>query len=59
MCPACFSTLAILVGAVSSGGVMTVVVSKFRAVSGISGAKNSDEGPTQKEEAWEKQRTSK
>ena len=60
MCPACISTLAVMVaGAVSSGGVMAVVVSKFRELSGMSDAKSSVEKANQKEEIWEKQRTSK
>jgi hypothetical protein len=60
MCPACISTLAIWVaGAVSSGGVMAVVVSKFRARSGNSSAKSSMEKANQKEEIWERQRTSR
>jgi hypothetical protein len=60
MCPACISMLAILVaGAVSSGGVTALVVSKFRAMSGNSSAESSMESTNQKEEAWEQQRTSK
>ncbi len=60
MCPACISMLAILAaGAVSSGGVTALVVSKFRAMSGSSSAKSSMESANQKEETWEQQRTSK
>ncbi|MGB9467430.1 MAG: hypothetical protein WBR10_20145 [Candidatus Acidiferrum sp.] len=61
MCPACISTLAIMVaGAMSSGGVTAVVVNKFRALSGAkSGAENSEESTNQKEEIWEKRRTSR
>jgi len=61
MCPACISTLAILVaGAVSSGGAMAVVVvSKFRELSGMSDAKSSVEKENLKEGIWEKQRTSR
>jgi hypothetical protein len=60
MCPACISTLAILVaGAVSSGGVTTLVVGKFRVMSGTGGAKSLLEKVHQKEETCQKQRTSK
>jgi hypothetical protein len=60
MCPACISTLAVMVaGAVSSGGVLAVVVSKFREMSGMSDPNSSVEQENQKEEIWEKQRTSK
>gem|GEM_PF-3448775 len=60
MCPACISTLAILVaGAVSSGGVTALVVSKIRATSGNSSAKSPMETANQKENAWEQQRTSR
>lgn len=60
MCPACISTLAIMVtGAVSSGGVAAVVVSKFWELSGMSGTKSSVEKENPEEEKWEKQRTSK
>jgi len=51
MCPACISTLAILVtGAVSSGGVAALVVSKFRA---MSGAKRSTRESTASEGTME------
>ncbi len=57
MCPACISTLAMLVaGALSSGGVTALVVSKFRV---MSGAKSSVEKANQKEETCQKQRTSR
>ena len=60
MCPACISTLAVMVaGAVSSGGMLAVVMSKFRAMSGMNGPKSSVVNTNQKEEIWEKQRTSK
>jgi hypothetical protein len=60
MCPACISTLAMLLaGAVSSGGVTALVVGKFRVMSGIGGAKSSVEKANQEEETCQKQRTSK
>ena len=60
MCPGCISTLAMVVaGMVSSGGVTALVVGKFRAMSGIRGAKSSLEKAHQKEETCPRQRTSK
>jgi len=60
MCPACISTLAMLVaGAVSSTGVTALVVGKFRVMSGMRGAESSLEKAHQKEETCQKQRTSK
>jgi hypothetical protein len=56
MCPACMATVAMLVvGAVSSGGVTALVVSKFRTMSGMSDARASAEKANQQEEARPKQ----
>jgi hypothetical protein len=61
MCPACIATTAMLIAsAVSAGGVTAVLANKLRAIRGIPGnTKNSVESTNQKEEPWEKQRTSK
>lgn len=60
MCPACMAAVALLIGsAVSTGGVVAVVASKLLAPKG---EKNLAENPKltkQKEESWEKQRTSR
>ena len=60
MCPACMATVALLIGsAVSSGGVAAVVVSKLLAPKGEKSSANGPKGKNQKEETWEKPRTSK
>jgi len=60
MCPACMATVALLIGsAVSSGGVAAVVVSKLLAPKGEKNLSENPKGTNQKEEAWERQRTSK
>jgi hypothetical protein len=60
MCPACLATTAMLIAsAVSTGGVAAVLANKLLALSGMSLANSSVEKANQKEEIWEKQRTSK
>ena len=61
MCPACIATTAMLIAsAISAGGVTAVLANKLCAVSGTQGStKNFVESTTQKEETWDKQRTSK
>jgi len=63
MCPACIATTAMLIAsAVSAGGVTAVLANKLRAIRGIPGnTKNFgvSANQNQKEEPWEKQRTSK
>jgi len=60
MCPACMATTAMLIAsAVSTGGVVAVLANKLLALSGMSLANSSVEKANQKEEIWEKQRTSK
>jgi hypothetical protein len=53
MCPACMAML--VVGAVSSGGVTALVVSKLRTMSGTSDARGSAEKANQQEETLSKQ----
>lgn len=60
MCPACMATVALLVaGAASTGGVAALVVGKLRAAGGEKDLPESSKETNQKEESWEKQRTSK
>lgn len=60
MCPACMATVALLVaGAASTGGVAALVVGKLRAAGGEKDLSESSKEANQKEESWEKQRTSK
>lgn len=60
MCPACMATVALLVaGAASTGGVAALVVGKLRAAGGEKDLLESSKEANQKEESWEKQRTSK
>jgi hypothetical protein len=60
MCPACMATTAMLIAsAVSTGGVVAVLANKLLALSGMSLANSFVEKANQKEEIWEKQRTSK
>jgi len=60
MCPACMAATAMLIAsAVSTGGVATVVVSKLLAPKGEKNLANGPKEKNQKEERWEKQRTSK
>ena len=60
MCPACMTATAMLIAsAVSTGGVAAVVVSKLLAPKGGKNLSESPKRTNQKEESWEKQRTSK
>jgi len=60
MCPACMATVALLVaGAASTGGVAALVVGKLRAAGVEKDLSESSKETNQKEESWEKQRTSK
>lgn len=60
MCPACMATVAMLVvGAVSSGGVTALVLTKLRTMSGTSDAKGSAEKANQREETRPKQGSSR
>ena len=56
MCPACIATAMLIASAVSTGGVAAVVVNKLRAKQI---ARNLFVKRNQREESWDKPRTSK